>query len=158
MSEKRLKNNWITAEIKHLINLKSDYLKKFREGLITRETNNRLKNRLNKTIKNTKKSFYIHAFNNFKNNSKKSWELLHKISGTNKTRQEIMQLLDGDYVLTETNDIANKFGDFFNSIGRELDLNLTVNNVSPYNLIERNPRTFYIFPVTENECDRIISK
>ena len=61
-------------------------------------------------------------------------------------------------MLTETNDIANKFGDFFNSIGSELDLNLTTNNVSPYNLIERNLRTFYIFPVSETECEKIISE
>ena len=64
-----------------------------------------------------------------------------------------MQLFDENCVLTETNDIANKFGDFLNSIWRELDL--TVNDVSPYYLIERNPRTFYIFPVTE--CEKIIS-
>ena len=158
LSKKRLRNNWITADIKRLINLKSEYLKQFRNGFISRETNNRLKNRLGKMIKSAKKQFYVNAFNNFKNNAKRSWELLHQISGTNKTRQETIQLLDGNCVLTEKSDIANKFGDFFNSIGRELDSNLTVNNVSPYNLIERNPRTFYIFPVTETECEKIISK
>ena len=65
-----------------------------------------------------------------------------------------MQVLNGNRVLTWTNNIANKFGNFFNSIGREINLDLTVEYVSPYNVIERNPRTFYIFPVTETECEK----
>ena len=51
ISEKRMKNKWITPEIKNLINLKSNYFKQFRLGLISRDTNNRMKNKLNHKIK-----------------------------------------------------------------------------------------------------------
>ena len=83
---------------------------------------------------------------------------MRQISGTNKSNQEIIRLLDEDSELTDCSDIVNKFADFFNSIGNDLDLNLPTSTLSPLNSIDYNPRTFYIFPVTLMECEQIISK
>ena len=78
--------------------------------------------------------------------------------GRKKSKHEITKLLDGSVELTETEDLANLFADFFGSIGRTLDSNLIVNNKSPYQYISRNPSSFNLFPASTVECLKIISK
>ena len=75
MSAKKEKNNpWITESTMAKIRMKSTYYKQFRNGLISRETNNRIKNKLNKEIKQDKKNYYHNVFSVSDNNLKKSLE------------------------------------------------------------------------------------
>ena len=157
LSNKRLEKPWLNSEIKHLIDLKSNYFKNFRLGLISKETNNRTKNYVNNCIRKAKNTYYNHALNFYKNNSKKSWETIRQIIGKKKTRNEIIRLLDGDDLLTDRQDIANSFANFFSNIGRNLDNDLATHEGNPTSNINYNPRSFFIFPVTPIECEIIIS-
>ena len=157
ISSKRLKNNWITPETKRLINEKSASFKRLRMGTISKETNNRIKNKLNKLINKAKCNFYLNAFEIHKKNSKKKWNILTQLMGSSYTKHDIIEILDGDNLLTETQDIVNKFADFFSNIGQNLDLNLETNNYSPCRYIDRNCRTMFLHPVTHEELLKLIS-
>ena len=158
ISNKRMKNIWITRDIKRLINEKSETFKKYRRGEITREDNNIRKNYLNKKINKAKNNFYSNAFELYRNDAKRKWKLLSGLMGTNRKKNEIIEILDGENNLTETDDIINKFADFFSNVGRDLESQLPTNiNLSPLTFVNRNPRSFYLFSATTDEVIKIIS-
>ena len=113
ISLKRLKNNWITSDVKHLINKKSENFKKLRRGDITREENNRQKNVLNSKIKKAKNDYYKNAFELHKKNMKKSWGLLKNLMGTKKSKSNISCLMKNNVELTNTRQIVEHFAIFF---------------------------------------------
>ena len=157
LSPKRLKNSWITPETKRLINEKSLSFKRLRMGIISKETNNRIKNKINHQINKAKCNFYLNALETHKKNSNKRWRILSKLLGSNKTRRDIIEIIDGNDLLTETQDIVNKFADVFSNIGQILDLNLETNDFSPYRHIDRNCHSLYLFPVTNEELLKVIT-
>ena len=157
ISRKRIKNKWITHDVKRIINEKSEIFKQFRRGVITRAENNRRKNALNKKINKAKNEFYFNAFERFKNDAKQKWKLLNGLLGTDKNKKDIIGILDGNDLLTETVDIVNKFADFFSTIGQNLDSQLPTTDYSPLSHINRNPNSFYICPATIAETSKIIS-
>ena len=83
VGDKRLKNPWVSGETLSMIRLKSEYYKKFKNNLISREENNRLRNRLNKMIEKDKKEYYRNLFANTNNNMKKSWNIIRSLTGSN---------------------------------------------------------------------------
>ena len=157
ISPKRWKNPWITSELKRKINQKSYFFKLFRRGLISREMNNIIKNRINKEIKVAKDTYYKNILKFHKNDLKKSWNVIKKLSGKIERKEEIVKLLDGDTLITDKTDIANSFVNFFSKIAQNLDDDLPNSSISPYINISRNPNTFFVFPVTEYECQSIVS-
>ena len=54
ISKKRLKNRWITSDVKKLINQKSIAFRKYRNGEITKEENNRIKNYVSAKVNKAK--------------------------------------------------------------------------------------------------------
>ena len=159
ISQKRNQNKWVTSGVKRLINEKSKNFKKCRRGEITKETNNRLKNRLNSQINKAKREYYKNAFHRFKGNTRKSWNLLSELMGKNKLKTTTdLKLLNDGTELSETQDVVDSFADYFSTIGQNLESNLPRTNFSPYSNLTRNPRTFALFPTTPNECFHIISK
>ena len=79
------------------------------------------------------------------------WEL-------KKTRLDKIELLDGSNLLTDTQDIVNKFADYFGSVGQMLDSQIGITDCSPVQYICRNPHSFYLFPVAHDELLKIISQ
>ena len=71
VSEKRIENRWITTDVKRTINEKSEFLGKYRRGVITHEENNR-KKQLGKLINKAKTDFYPTTFNSARNDSNAS--------------------------------------------------------------------------------------
>ena len=93
--------------------MKSMYFKQYRDGLISKEENNRLKNRLNKEINHDKKSYYLNLFANSKNNMKKSWKELHSLLGTNNKDNSAENIFDEANSDLEKLHTVNRFNDFF---------------------------------------------
>ena len=85
--------------------------------------NNQLKNKINWEVRTAKKFFYKNEFDKFRNNAKKSWHVLNNLMGRDKKRSQITSILDGNNELTDKRDIANKFADYFGTIGQNLDSN-----------------------------------
>ena len=158
ISLKRMNNKWITPDIKRMINKKSDSFKKLRRGEISREENNRQKNLLNSQIKKAKNDFYVNSFELHKKNMKKSWGILKSLMGRNSSKNSVSCLMKDNVKLTETSQIVEHFSEFFSSVGNNLENSLQPANLSPLALINRNPHTFHLFPVTPEECCNIISQ
>ena len=143
--------------MKLLINMKAELCRKSRNGLITRAENNRRKNQINRQVNNAKHKYSVEKFCAYKNDMKKSWSLLNHLMGRNKSKQEIVRILDGNAEFTEAHDIANKFADYFSNVGVNLENNLSQTDVSPTTHIDSNPHSFYLFPATYDECLNVIS-
>ena len=127
----------------------------FRMGIISKQTNNQMKNRINKEVNEAKSSYYLNVFSTSKNDIRKSWEVIRSITGNSKNKEQIIKLMNDDgEILTDKIQIANSFIDFFTSIGNRLDSNLDHNNLSPCSYITENPRSFYLYPVTVDECKK----
>ena len=54
ISLKRLTKPWITSDVKRLIHQKSEYFNMYRRGIISKRTNNLMKNKLTKEINKAK--------------------------------------------------------------------------------------------------------
>ena len=80
ISPKRFQNPWITSEIKRYINIKSDFFHLYKEGRISLEINNRMRNKVNKIVANAKNQYYLNAFSRFRSNSRKKWQLINELS------------------------------------------------------------------------------
>ena len=86
LSDKRVNNPWLTSSIKSLINQKSNYFKMYRMGIISKQTNNQMKNKINKEVNKAKSSYYLNVFNTARNDICKSWEVIRNITGNSKNK------------------------------------------------------------------------
>ena len=74
ISMKRIEKPWLTSGIMESIKTKSYYFSLYRRGFISKEINNRYKNKLNKIIKRAKNTYYSRFFEENKRNLKKTWQ------------------------------------------------------------------------------------
>ena len=156
VTTKRKSKPWISVSTMAKIKLKSNYYKLFKNGLISREENNRLKNRLNKEINRDKNDYYKNLFANSSNNKKKSWQTLHYLLGT-KNKNNIADKIFGE-ATSEPNKLAivNKFNDFFADIGNTLAADLPTSLHPPAFPSDSNPLSFFLFPPSHEEISKII--
>ena len=89
---------------------------------------------------------------------KKSWGLLKNLMGTKNSKSKISCITKNDVELTNTREITEHFADYFSTVGSNLDQLIQPSDVSPLTHINRNPNTFQLFPVTPDECVKIISQ
>ena len=158
ISNKRLENPWLNSGIKRSINLKSHYFKMYRNGLISRSTNNRLKNSVNREVTFAKNQYYKNVFNENQSNPRKSWSTLKLLMGQAKSKNSIDYIVTDNSNISNKLDIAKKFSEYFSSIASELDANLGFSSSCPVQHISRNDKTFFMFPVKDGECLKLIKK
>ena len=77
ISNRRLRNPWITAGLLTSIRRKSDMYRDFKAELITESEYKLYKNRVTSIIRITKRDYYMTLFSNFKNNTKKLWNTIN---------------------------------------------------------------------------------
>ena len=119
VSEKRSSKPWLTHEILQLIKLKGIYFKYYKQGLISKETNNMFKNKVNREISRAKNSFYLNCFRSSKN-SKESWKLIRELMGYERSGYQITNCFenkDSESILQT----VNKFNHYFANIGDSLN-------------------------------------
>ena len=163
--EVKLKSKpWITSEISKMI--------KIRDKLFTRKKRqpynedikqyyNIFRNRVNREIKQSKKSYYTLYFENHKNNIRKTWEGIRNIVNLkNTTNYGISQLNINGKIINEPKDIANSMNNFFVNIGAETEKCVPkVNHTSPDKFLKnRNQFNFIIAHISEEEILDIIKK
>ena len=156
VSEKRKNNPWITESTMAKIRMKSAYYKQFRNGLISREVNNRIKNKLNKEIKQDKQNYYHNVFSDSKNNLKKAWNSLHSLLGTKNKKKSIDKIFARATSDTDRSQIVNNFNNFFTNIGNTLASQMPDSSNSPVFPSDYNPHSLFLFPPTYEEIYKII--
>ena len=156
VSEKRKNNPWITESTMAKIRMKSAYYKQFRNGLISREINNRIKNKLNKEIKQDKKNYYHNVFSVSDNNLKKAWNSLHHLLGTKNKKKSVDKIFAGATSNSDRSQIVNNFNNFFTNIGNTLASQMPNSSIPPVFPSDFNPHSFFLFPPTLEEIYNII--
>ena len=122
-------NPWITNGLIKSIskkdelydNWKKSISNKLAQGDPTRkETYKTYHKNLKKTIKAAKKNYYYVAFDKYKGNSKKTWEIINKLRGKVKSDIKASFFIDNQ-LITCRRAIANKFNQYFISLARNLN-------------------------------------
>ena len=155
ISDKRKNKPWITESTLANIKLKSTYYKQFKNGIISREENNRLKNRLNKEINRDKAIYYQTLLSNSKGNMKKSWKTLNSLLGS-KNKNSAEKIFSNAVSDQDKLNIVNNFNDFFAGIGNALAAQMPDSINPPVFPSDHVQQNFYLFPPTRNEIVKII--
>ena len=156
---KRLQKPWLTTGLLKSIKTKAVYFKLHRLGLIDNEHFKRFKNLLTSLLRKSKRNYYHALFDLRKNYIKKTWNTIRDLLSQNSTRKNIRSILINNVEVTDPEELANKFNDYFSTIAIELDSQIPPSNNSPLcNMAPSRQNSFFIYPVTLAECIDIISK
>ena len=113
---------WITRRIKELI-ISRDKLK--RKAIITNlETDwynyKQIRNKINTELRNAKKEYYSSKIASQKQNQKQAWKTINNLLGRQCKQTVVNQLdIEGE-TLTNNEDIAESFNNYFSNIGQNL--------------------------------------
>ena len=142
--------------MKRLINLKSEYFRLYRRGLINKNANNTLKNCVSREVHKAITSYHKKIFSESRSNTKKTWTLIDSLQGKSKKNSREITLEYNGSTITDSKSIADKFIEFFSGIAQNLDSNLGNENTSPLSSIPLNMNSLFLFPATETEVSKLI--
>ena len=100
-----------------------------------------------------KKSYYKSKFQESQGNIRQTWKLINEITNENKPSSELPDnFMKDDNIITDSNEIANNFNDYFVNVGPKLADKIPPSNVnfSSY-LPASNQDSIFLDPITENE-------
>ena len=137
------------------IKLKSNYYKQFKNRTISREENNRLKNRLNKEINRDKDKYYQTIFGNSKGNMKKSWNTLSSLLGTPKNKSLTDKIFGDAITDTDKMRIVKEFNNFFAGIGNTLAAQMPDSINPPSFPSDHLQHSFFLFPPKHDEVSKL---
>ena len=86
---------------------------------------NIFRNRVNRELKKSKKSYYNSYFENCKHDIKKTWDGIKSIINPNRSSKKITQLNINGKIIDNPLDISNKFNNFFVGPSTERDIPVT---------------------------------
>jgi len=114
------------------------------------------KNKLSAIIRSTEKLYYNRCFDDAINNIKQTWKLLKSIIGK-QTTNSIKEISVNNTTITDPVTIANKFNEYFTSVGKDLAKKIPKVSGSCCDYITGNyPNTVFLNPVNKTEILDII--
>ena len=113
ISYKRYSKPWINSEIMSLIKTKSKYFKLLKLGFMDRNSYNSFKNRVTTFVRRAKETYYRNLFESNRKNSKKIWDSFKLLFDRNKKSQNITEIILGNSIIKDNEDICNAFNIFF---------------------------------------------
>ena len=118
---------------------------------------NRCRNFLRKTIVAAKRQYYNKYFNMYRTNLKKTWDLINTTINSKCTRENPCRFSLNDEYITDKNDIANAFNNYFVNIGQTMARNISSQN-APFNsyLTENITYILHFQSITESDLISII--
>ena len=111
-------------------------------------------------IRKSKRSHFFNKFESAKNDMKKTWKTINNVIGKGQKQSLRHKFKDEcGSILTNPQDISNKFNDFFVNIGPKLasDIHNTGKNYYDY-LKDVAPSSMYLRPIVERDVIKIIDK
>ena len=89
---------------------------------------------------------------------KKTWNIINDLTGNGRPIKEIKKLLINENQITDERELSEAFVEHFCSIADNLDDCLPRSDFSPLTYMNASStRSFFLFPVTETECIKLIS-
>ena len=165
---KHKKSNWITAGLIRSIKFRDKLYLKMKqtptnsEAYANIKTNLKTYNKiLKRNIEQAKIMYYHQKLAKYTNDIKHTWKVIKEVTNktTNKTQLPEFFKLDGK-IITDKNDIANKFNTFFTNIGPSLASTITTAGNKTYKSFLNEPSTneFTFNQITEVDVLNIIDK
>ena len=160
LSYKNKQKPWITQNI--LINIKKrqKYYLLFKARKISKLFYVNFWNKVTFEIRQAKVTYYETKFNEFKSNTKKTWQLINNIIKPNSCRKNITDILHKDVHYTTDDGIAGAFNDFFANIGKNIsdsfNLNAANHNYQQYLVRGNFVNSFFFTPVVSADVNNII--
>ena len=154
----------MTSALLKAINIKNQLYKKWIKTDVNNvELYSRLKekfksyyNTLRRSIREATRLYYTRTFAIYKNNMKQTWTII-KDTLQRKSKCEIhIQFSIGNRMLTDSDEIANEFNNYFVNIGRLLLERITSPRTNEEYIIYRPNVSFKFLPVSEDRIGNII--
>lgn len=156
----RSNNHWMSNEIIRLMRCRNKLYrkhKKYSECLEYKNDYVKVKNKVNCEIRKAKQSFFNKNLLAAGTNIRKIWNVLNshitkkKIGGSN----VIKEIIYDDKLINNSKEIANKFNDYFSSIGMQLAEKIQTGEANEVTNIV-NEKTMFLVPTDVKEVFNII--
>ena len=164
ISTKHIKYNpWITKGLKKSMTRKN---KLYKDWIHDKTNDNKLnkykeyKNMLQKLARLSKVNYFNGKCYEYKNDSKKLWNLINQINGKLSDKSTIInQIMVDNLLITNKKKMANKFAEFFSSVGPSFAKKIgpSTKVITDYNKkIPLNNNSLYFYPTCPEEIKTII--
>ena len=156
ISFKRISKPWLSQAILNSVKTKSKYFKLYKLGIIDRSTNNRYRNCVNAVIRSAKSEYYKNVFRNCSNNIKKSWDIIRKLISKYQDKRHVKSIIVDSNVINSEVEVAEAFNNFFSNVASDLEEKIPPSDNLPPQISPLRS-SFYLFPLTNQECINVIS-
>ena len=156
ISEKRLNNPWITANVIKSIKTKNNLYKDYKVGAVTENQYKLYRNMLNRIISNAKKSYYMNLFTNYKNDTKKVWNAINQLKNNHK-KTYLSYIFINNKILRTPSEISNAFNEYYTNIAVNLDNNIPPATFDPTVFLRGDyPTSMSVHPVIHSDVTSVI--
>ena len=158
ISDKQLKNPWITREIKTILDEKHR-LRKLAHNNPNPENKSRYTNYnnfLNDKIKTSKDNYLNRKFETDRNDPKKTWKHINRLIKTNLRSKNIELKVNGT-LINNPIQVAEKFNEYFSTIAAELDGSIPSSNQDPISYLDNHASNFVFNLTTPQEIINCIN-
>ena len=159
ISRNRLNSPWLSKEIMRFINKKHKLFIALKRNLISYNYFKSYSNVLRFLIDRAKVLYFRHKLGTCNNDSKKLWKVMNNILGRNKKGSSLLNeiQLDDGTIVTDSENVANEFNRYFNSIPKETQVNLKKPLFDYMYLVPINNNTLTLHPTCSAEIIKIIN-
>ena len=154
---------WITAWLEDACHRKNTLYHKYINDptIANKITYQKMNKFTEKHIDIAKNKYYTKYFNEYKDNSRKQWQMINSLLNRKKSRIKINKLIDENgQEITNDNDIADKFNEYFSNIASNLKSGIEKDASNNYGAFLKNAvsNSIYVRPVQPQEVNDIIGK
>ena len=162
VKKRRVRNSnapWLTPEIKRLM-WERDRIKRI--AIVTSDQlkwaeYRRLRNRVNHSIKASKKNYYHSFFEDNVGKAKATWNGINTLLSRKKNFAPVSKLIIGDTVITDPHELSNAFNRHFIDIGPNLAANIDTPRVSFRDFVEPRDSTFELELLTIDGLRKLVN-
>ena len=156
MSLKRLSMPWLNPILINLINKKHKLFIALKKGYVNYNYFKAYTEILKLVLVNAKRNYFTHEFEKYNKSSKKTWETINKLYGKDKKSQPRLLTLDNGEEITDEEQIATLFNQYFANVASQAQANIDQPHQSYDHLIEFNNRSIFLAPTTPYEIESLI--
>ena len=157
LSTKRLNRPWLTNELINCINRKHSLFRDYKNNLTTRNNYVSYKNNLCTILKDAKANFYKRKFDSCKNDLRKTWKSINRLTRGYKQSDPITLLDDSGIEQDDPKNVSNLFCKYFSSVASDLDDKIPISDVNPLDNVKCvTDSSFFIFPSSPCEIHKLI--
>ena len=157
VSEKRLKNPWLTSGILNSIDRNHKYNRMQKTGLIPRYIYVAHRNKLNSLIRLVKRRFYKMKFESCLNDVRSTWKNINLL--LNKKREKLpSSMYIGQNKFSNSSDICEAFAKYFSEVATNLDNNIPKSNESYNSFLDNsNKNSMFLYETSDREVMKVIN-